>query len=180
MDFDMFDIADRNAQRCATVAFRRIEGGAGINFGRKGWILVGKWGVFSRIILTTPFSNTPATRAALATTNLEKRLEPRAGKRLGQFRDCTVGPGLPNPPVNAVGASAGRRAAAPALAEARPSRLGGRRSDESEGKGSTIAWFTSLSGETVQAMVEPLVWGPALPRRCRKEAGGRYTATCVM
>jgi hypothetical protein len=45
---------------------------------------------FSR---TDPFS--PATRAAPATTNLEKRLEPRASKRLGQFRDCTVGQGYP-------------------------------------------------------------------------------------
>jgi hypothetical protein len=39
------------------------------------------------------------------------------------------------PPVNALGASARRRAAAPAPAEALPSRLVGRRSDESEGKG---------------------------------------------
>ena len=86
--------------------------------------------------LPDPFpSNTPATRAAPATTNLEERLEHRASKRLGQSRDCTVGPGLPSPPVNALGASAGRRAGAPALAEALPSRLGGRRSDESEGKG---------------------------------------------
>jgi hypothetical protein len=83
-----------------------------------------------------PFpSNTPATRAAPATTNLQERLEHPPSKRLGPFRDCTVGPGLPSPPVNAVGASAGRRAGAPALAEARPSRLGGRRSDQSEGKG---------------------------------------------
>jgi hypothetical protein len=106
-------------------------------------------------------SNTPATRAAPATTNLEKRLEPRASKRLGQFRDCTVAPGLPSPPVNAVGASACWRAGAPAPAEALPSRLGGRRSDESEAKGfgkggATITWFASFSGETVQAMVEPL------------------------
>ena len=107
--------------------------------------------------LPDPFpSNTPATRAAPATTNLEERLERRASKRVGQFRDCAVGPGLPSPPsagplrrtgppVNAVGASAGRRAGAPALAEALPSRLGARRSDESEGKGeirdSTIAWI---------------------------------------
>ncbi len=80
-------------------------------------------------------SNTPATRAPPATTNLEERLEHPPSKRLGPFRDCTVGPGLPSPPVNAVGASAGRRAGAPALAEALPSRLGGRRSDESQGKG---------------------------------------------
>jgi hypothetical protein len=118
--------------------------------------------------LPDPFpSNTPATRAAPATTNLEERLEHRASKRLGPFRGCTVAPGLPSPPVNAVGASAGRRAAAPALAEALPSRLGGRRSDESEGKAfgkgaSTIAWFTSFSGETVQAIVEPL-FRPYLP-----------------
>ena len=86
--------------------------------------------------LPDPFpSNTPATRAAPATTNLQERLEHRASKRLGQFRDCTVGPGLPSPPVNALGASAGRRTGAPALAEALPSRLGGRRNDENEGKG---------------------------------------------
>ena len=86
--------------------------------------------------LPDPFpSNTPATRAAPATTNLPERLEPRASKRLGPFRDCTVGLGLPSPPVNAVGASAGRRAGAPAPAETLPSRLGGRRSDESEAKG---------------------------------------------
>jgi hypothetical protein len=112
--------------------------------------------------LPDPFpSNTPATRAAPATTNLQERLENPSGKRLGPFRDCTVGPGSPSPPVNAVGASAGRRAGPPALAEALPSRLGGRRSDESEGKGfgkgaSTIAWFTSFSGETVQPMLKPL------------------------
>ena len=86
--------------------------------------------------LPDPFpSNTPATRAPPATTNLPERLEPPPSKRLGPFPDCTVGPGLPSPPVNAVGASAGRRAAAPARAEALPSRLGGRRSDESERKG---------------------------------------------
>ena len=49
--------------------------------------------------------------------------------------------GLPSPPVNAVGASAGRRAGAPAPAEALPSPLGGRRSDESEGKGFGKAGF---------------------------------------
>jgi len=38
------------------------------------------------------------------------------------------------PPANAVGASAHRRAGAPALTEVLPSRLGGRRSDESEAK----------------------------------------------
>ncbi len=38
MDFDMFDIAYRNAQRCATVAFSRIAGGAGIiSEGRAGF-----------------------------------------------------------------------------------------------------------------------------------------------
>src|ERR1035441_7675213 len=73
--------------------------------------------------LPDPFpSNTPATRAAPATTNLQERLEHPPSKRLGPFRDCTVGPGLPSPPVNAVGASAGRGAGAPALAEALPSR----------------------------------------------------------
>src|ERR1035438_460774 len=101
-------------------------------------------------------SNTPATRAAPATTNLQERLKHRASKRLGQSRDCTVGPGLPSPPVNALDASAGRRAGAPALAKALPSRLGGRRSDQSESKGfgkggAAIAWFTSFSGETLQA-----------------------------
>ena len=86
--------------------------------------------------LPDPFpSNTPATRAAPATTNLAERLEHPPSKRLGPFRDSTVGPGLPSPPVNAVGASAGRRAGAPAPAEALPSRMGGRHSDESEGKG---------------------------------------------
>jgi hypothetical protein len=46
--------------------------------------------------LPDPFpSNTPGTRAAPATTNLPERLEHRARKRLGPFRDCTVGPGLP-------------------------------------------------------------------------------------
>jgi hypothetical protein len=39
-------------------------------------------------------NNRPATRAAPATTNLEERLEPRASKTLGPFRDYTVGPGL--------------------------------------------------------------------------------------
>ena len=107
--------------------------------------------------LPDPFpSNTPATPAAPATTNLGERLEHQSSKRLGPLRDCTVGQGSPSPPVNAVGASAGRRAGPPAPAEALPSRLGGRRSHESEGKGfekgaSTIAWFTSFSGETVQA-----------------------------
>jgi hypothetical protein len=43
--------------------------------------------------LPDPFpSNTPATRAAPATTNLQERLEPRASKRLGRSRDCTVEP----------------------------------------------------------------------------------------
>src|ERR1039457_4127061 len=47
--------------------------------------------------LPDPFpSNTPATRAAPATTNLEERLEHRASKRFGQSRDCTVGAGLPS------------------------------------------------------------------------------------
>jgi hypothetical protein len=86
--------------------------------------------------LPDPFpSNTPPTRAAPATTNLQERLENKSSKRLGPFRDSTVGPGLPSPPVNAVGASAGRRVGAPAPAEALPSRLGGRRSDESERMG---------------------------------------------
>ncbi len=45
----MFDIAYRNAQRCATVAFSRTGGGAGVIFGRKGQNPVRKWGFFSRI-----------------------------------------------------------------------------------------------------------------------------------
>jgi hypothetical protein len=74
-----------------------------------------------------PFpSNTPATPAAPATTNPPERPEHSSRKRLGPFPECTVGPGLPSPPVNAVGACAGERAGAPALAEALPSRLGGR------------------------------------------------------
>ena len=62
-----------------------------------------------------PFpSNTPATRAAPATTNLPERPEHQSSNRLGPFRDCTVGPGLPSPPVNAVGAlSAGAPARRP-------------------------------------------------------------------
>ncbi len=43
-------------------------------------------------------SNTPATRAAPATTNLQERLEHRASNRLRQSPDCTVGPGLSSPP----------------------------------------------------------------------------------
>jgi zona occludens toxin (predicted ATPase) len=38
MDFDMFDIAYRNAQRCATMAFRRTGGGVRvISEGRAGF-----------------------------------------------------------------------------------------------------------------------------------------------
>ena len=49
--------------------------------------------------LPDPFpSNTPATRAAPATTNLQERREHPPSKRLGPFRDCTLGQGLPSPP----------------------------------------------------------------------------------
>ena len=91
-----------------------------------------------------------------------------ANQRLVQSRDCSVGPGLPSlpavvllrrtgPPVNAIGASAGPRAGASALAEAPPSRLGGR-SDQSEGKvrfgngGLTTVWPFPRSGGLTPAV----------------------------
>ena len=87
-------------------------------------------------------SNTPTTRAAPATTNLEEPPpEHQASKRVGQSRDCTVGPGLPRPPVNAIGESAGRRARS---SRGTPARLRGRRIDESEpgyGRTPAMGWF---------------------------------------
>jgi hypothetical protein len=46
----MLDIVYRKARRCAYMAFRRTGGGAGVIFGRKGQVWVGKWGLFGRIL----------------------------------------------------------------------------------------------------------------------------------
>ena len=121
--------------------------------------------------LPDPFpSNTPATRAAPATTNLQERLEHPPSKRLGPFRDCTVGQGLPSPPsavplrrtgppVNAVGASARR----PPPRRLQPRHCpraweGGvamKMKQRGSERGATLAWFTSFLERVLEKHFSP-------------------------